>query len=100
MMFSARTLELAIVVGGAVLALWVVVRFPQSGPATPSGALLQIVAAYLTMWALLQALPLTAAVVPRPALSTAVVFVTLPPLVYLFTTIAWFVRNVQRIINR
>ena len=97
-MISARTFELAIVFGGALLALWIVVRFPKLAPSRLWTAVAHIVVAYFVGSAMLAVAPaFLCGIVPREAIAAAIVCSTLPPVAYLFTTIAWFILNVQRL---
>lgn len=82
-------------VGAALLALWLVVRYPGAGPTSLRGAAVQIGASVLLGWALA---PLTTLVVgsgvPAAALIAALL-VVLPALVYIFMAWAWMVKVLQ-----
>jgi flagellar biogenesis protein FliO len=82
-------------VGAALLALWLVVRFPNSGPTSMRGAVVQVGASVLLGWALA---PLTAIVVGSgvPAAAfLAALLVVLPALIYIFLAWAWMVKVLQ-----
>ena len=98
MIVSPGEFELSIVFGGAVIALWIATRFPDFGPTGVWSALLHIVAAYVVASVFLRLAPgFLVGAVPQAAAGAALTFAVLPPVVYLWTTIAWFIRTVQRL---
>jgi hypothetical protein len=99
MTLSPGGLEVAIMLAGALLALWFVIRFPNAGPATPWMALVHVMVA-CTIGGIIvgpamgffRGLP-----VPN-SLTVAIVAGALPPAFYLLTSLAWFVQNIQRML--
>jgi urea transporter len=97
-MFSPRTFELAIFVGAASLAFWSMIRFPRFGPSGVWTSLGNIALAYAVGQAMLRVAPgFLLGVFPREGAGVALTLATLPPLTYLFITVAWFIRNAQRL---
>jgi hypothetical protein len=82
-------------VGAALLALWLVVRYPGPGPSSFRGSLVHLGAAMLIGWALA---PVTTYVVGSGAPAAAYVaafLIVLPGLVYTFVAWAWMVKLLQ-----
>ena len=95
---SAHVFTLAVMLAGALLALWVVARFPKSGPSSPWASFLNVGIALLVGSVFIQRAPDFLRSLPLPdSVLVAIIAGTLPPLVYLFTSLAWFVRSVQRL---
>ena len=92
---SNQGFVMAEAVGAALLALWLVVRYPGSGPTSLRGAGVQIGASVLAGWALA---PVTTMVVGSgvPAAAFLAAFlVILPGLIYIFVAWAWMVKVLQ-----
>ena len=82
--------------GAAVLAFWVVARFPTVGPQTLPSALAWVIAAFL----LQLPVPLLVGSTARSAgASTALLLVVLPALAILFWTAGCLVRSVVSLIT-
>ena len=79
----------ALVVGAALLALWVAMRFPEQGPSTISKAFLHVGAAMLVS-ALLS--PAMAFVAGGGGIFLAVFGVALPAFTYMFLAGIWLTR--------
>jgi hypothetical protein len=97
---SIQGFVLAEAVGAALLALWLVVRYPGPGPTSFRGASLQVGASMLVGWALA---PITTLVVGSgvPAAAFLAAFlVVLPGLIYMFLAWAWMVRVLQGALGR
>jgi hypothetical protein len=93
---SGHSFTLVLTVAGAILSLWVVVRFPRIGPKSLYVALANVVVAYLVGIAAAGPLMdfLQRVHVPG-SIALTVVGGALPPLVYLFTSAAWLIRSLQ-----
>ena len=92
---SVQSFVLVEAVGAALLALWLVVRYPGAGPTSFRGAALQLGASMLVGRALA---PITTLVVGSgiPAAAfLAALLVVLPGLVYIFLAWAWIVKLLQ-----
>ena len=92
---SIQAFVLVEAVGAALLALWLVVRFPGSGPTSFRRAAIQIAVSMVVGWALA---PLTTLVVGSgvPAAAFLAAFlVVLPGLIYVFLAWAWMVKVLQ-----
>lgn len=79
-----------------MLALWFALRFPRLGPKSVPVALLNVAVAYFG--GLLALGPLVGfwhSLSLPGAIAFTVVGGALPPLVYLFLTIAWLLRSIQ-----
>ena len=98
MSVTPQMFQLSIMIGAALLALWVVVRFPKLVPSSLVRAVVHCVIAYVIGSAFLVSVPpfLRGLPLPNSAL-IAIVGGTLPAVVYLFTAIAWFIVNLQRL---
>jgi hypothetical protein len=79
----------ALVVGAALLALWVAVRFPGQGPSTISMAFLHVGVAMLVSAVLS---PAMAFVAGGGGVFLAVFAVALPALIYMFLAGIWLTR--------
>jgi hypothetical protein len=98
---SIQGFVMAEAVGAALLALWLVVRYPGVGPTTFRGGAIQIGASVqmgvsvLAGWALA---PVTTMVVGSGvplAVFLAAFLVVLPGLIYIFLAWAWMVKVLQ-----
>ena len=92
---SVQSFVLVEAVGAALLALWLVVRYPGSGPTSFRGALVHVGASMLVGRALA---PITTLVVGSGVPAAAVLaalLVVLPGLVYIFLAWAWIVKLLQ-----
>jgi hypothetical protein len=92
---SIQGFVMAEAVGAALLALWLVVRYPGAGPTSFRGASVQIGVSVLAGWALA---PITTLVVGSgvpAAVFVAAFLVVLPGLVYIFLAWAWMVKVLQ-----
>jgi hypothetical protein len=92
---SVQSFVLVEAVGAALLALWLVVRYPGSGPTSFRGALVHVGASMLVGRALA---PITTLVVGSGVPAAAVLaalLVVLPGLVYIFLAWAWIVKVLQ-----
>jgi hypothetical protein len=89
---SIATFVLVLCVGAALLALWLVVRFPELGPREITWALLHVAISVVV----LQLLTHTIGVVGRagvPAARFVAAFgIVLPGLMYMFVAAAWLMR--------
>jgi hypothetical protein len=93
---SQQGLAPCVFAGAVAIALWTVVRFPRLAPKSITTACLHVVTAYVGGLALAGALIGFFASLPIPgAFELAVVAGALPPSVYLFASIAWFIRSLQ-----
>jgi hypothetical protein len=88
---------LSLGVGSAVLALWVVVRFPDKGPADFTRALIHVCAALLLGPVMAQVVVM---VWNRGFALAAIFGLLLPLLVYTFLTCAWFFKLATETIHR
>lgn len=88
MAISVPTFLCAELVGAALIALWVVARFPRFGPQSLRPALAACIAAL----GLLQLLPLGVGIVVRIDAYAAIFGYVLPVLVAAFLAIAWLMR--------
>ena len=100
MTLTAGGLELAIVLGGAAIALWLAVRFPNSGPTNPAVAIANAFASVMVGSMLVGPLVgfLRRFAVPD-SLALSLIGGTLPVTTYLWLSMAWFVRSMQRLIG-
>jgi len=92
---SIQGFVMAEAVGAALLALWLVVRYPGVGPTSFRGGAIQIAASVLAGWTLA---PITTMVVGSgvPAAAFLAAFlVVLPGLIYIFLAWAWMVKVLQ-----
>src|SRR5918995_370810 len=100
MTISANQFVVVIVLGGAVLALWTVARFPALGPTTPWGALAHFALASVLGSMFLDRAPEVLLHLPLPrAPLIAVIVGALTPMVYLLMSLAWFIRSIQRLVG-
>ena len=98
MQVSAHVFTLAVLLAGALLALWVVARFPKTGPSNPLISFLNVGVALVVGSMFMGRAPDFLRSLPLPdSVLVAIILGTLPPLVYLFTSLAWFVRSIQRL---
>ncbi len=98
MEISPQEFALAIMIGGALLALWFLVRFPNVGPSRLWIAAGHVVLAFTLGRAFVEVVPDVFRGLPVPnALVLAIVLGTVPPATYLFLSLAWFLRNIQRL---
>src|SRR5947209_4579387 len=84
-------------VGGALLALWTIARFPRFGPSTISGAMAHLLLALATGWvtpSLVSSAASAWGIVP------ALVGVVLPSLVYVFWAAGCLLRVLQETLTR
>jgi hypothetical protein len=92
---SVQAFVLVEAVGAALLALWLVVRYPGSGPTSFRGALVHVGVSMLVGRALA---PITTLVVGSgvPVAGVlAALLVVLPGLIYIFLAWAWMVKVLQ-----
>lgn len=92
---SIQAFVMAEAVGAALLALWLVVRYPGAGPTSLRGASVQMGVSVLAGWALA---PVTTMVVGSGvplAVFLAAFLVVLPGLIYIFLAWAWMVKVLQ-----
>jgi hypothetical protein len=92
---SVQAFVLVEAIGAALLALWLVVRYPESGPTSFRGALVHVGASMLVGRALA---PITTLVVGSGVPAAAVLaalLVVLPGLIYIFLAWAWMVKVLQ-----
>jgi hypothetical protein len=101
MQISPQEYVLVLMVGAALLALWVVVRFPKLTPATLWLAGLHAVAALALGRVAVHFAPGLFGGLPLPnGLVVAAVFGILPPATYICVSLAWLIQNFQRLIAR
>src|SRR2546422_5704448 len=96
-MSTKAFLFIVLPVGGALLALWAIARFPRYGPSTISGAMAHLLIAVATGWLIPVLVPTAASawgIVP------AVVGVVLPSLVYVFWAAGCLIRVLQETLTR
>jgi hypothetical protein len=91
---------IALTLGAAVLAVWVVVRFPKLGPDTGFGALIQVTIALAAGWFLVP-VGMESAVAFNPPTGPllAVFLFALPGLAYLFLASLWALRVLQQMFS-
>lgn len=102
MELSAQEFTLVIILGGAMLALWIVARFPKVGPSTLWTAAAHVAVAFVAGTQFLHAAPGVLRSLPFPdptPVLFAIVVGTLPAVIYLFTSLAWLIRNIQRLVG-
>ena len=87
-------------VGAALLALWLVTRFPDQGPTSLRGALLQLGASMLVGWVLTPLTTFTVGSGLPAAAFLAAFLIVLPGLVYIFVAWAWMVKVLQGALGR
>jgi hypothetical protein len=97
---SMQGFVLAEAFGAALLALWLTVRFPESGPASFRGASVHVGASMLVGWALAPMTTLLVGSAVPAAAFLAALLVVLPGLVYVFLTWAWMVKLLQGALGR
>lgn len=85
----------ALAIGGALLALWVEVRFPKLAPSGLGQIFVNIVAAVLCMRVAAELVILTAEQPAWPLRFAAVFVLALPALTYVFLSSIWVLRLVQ-----
>ena len=100
-MMSETAVVLATVVGAALIAGWLDVRFPASAPEAKIARLAHLLAAL----ALVQSAPALMDLVPRSeshsaAAAAALLGVFLPAMAYLFVNAIWFMKLAQRALFR
>jgi hypothetical protein len=89
------TFVLILCTGAAVLALWLVVRFPDFGPADFSRALLHVALSVVVLQLLVPAIHLVGST-GLPGAQYVVSFgIVLPGLTYVFLAAAWLIRAAQ-----
>jgi hypothetical protein len=89
------TFVLFLCTGAAVLALWLVVRFPEFGPADLSKALLHVALSIVVLQLLVPAIHLVGST-GLPGAQLVVSFgIVLPGLTYVFVAAAWLIRAAQ-----
>ena len=97
MEISPQGFVLVIMMGAALLALWLVIRFPGLTPARLWVAALHAVLALGIGPTVAEHAPDLFAGLPLPnALVVAVVLGMLPPATYIWLSLAWLVQNCQR----
>ena len=91
----------ALALGAALLAIWAVVRFPNLGPETLTGALAQITVAFLSGLIVVPIGMKSALAWDATLGPLAAVFVfALPGLLYLFLASLWAMRVLQQMMSR
>ena len=99
MTLSPHTFLYILTIAAALLALWVLARFPARGPKSVPMAIANLVAAYFVGLAAVNPLMNTLGDIPIPgAVALAIVGGGLPPLLYLLTSTAWLLRSVQSLL--
>jgi hypothetical protein len=87
---SIATFVLVLCVGAALLAMWVVVRFPSFGPSEITWALLHVALSMVLAQLMVGSIGLVAGV---PAARFVAAFgIVLPGLIYMFLAAAWLIR--------
>lgn len=100
MTISVEELLLGITLAAAMIALWVVARFPSWGPAGIPASLAHIaVAIAIGDLAVGPVISFCAHLAIPGSRQLAVVVGALAPTAYLFTGIAWFIRSVQSLLG-
>ena len=97
MMSTNSFLFIVLPVGGAVLALWTIARFPRFGPTTLAGATAHLLLAVATAWVLP---PLVGSAANAWGILPALVGVVLPSLVYMFWAAGCLIRVLQEALTR
>jgi hypothetical protein len=87
-------------VGAALIALWLIVRFPSRGPESFKGALVHLGAAMLIGWALAPVTTLVVGTGIAAAGYLAAFLLILPGLIYTFVAWAWMVKLLQGAMGR
>ena len=82
--------------GAAVLALWLVVRFPEAGPSDVTTALLHVAASAVILQLLVPAIHLVGHLGLPGAQFAASFGIVLPGLTYVFVAQAWLIRAAAR----
>jgi hypothetical protein len=97
MAMSVHTYSIILGAGGAALALWTVVRFPDLGPTRIAVSAVNVVVAYLGgLWLASVLIPFFAGFpVVGGSLALAAIGGALPVIVYLFVSVAWLIRCLQ-----
>jgi uncharacterized membrane protein YhaH (DUF805 family) len=93
---SIQTFLLVLILCGALLSAWTVVRFPRITPESGRGVTLALVACAVIFFAVPPAIRLVG--VPLGALA-AIFLVVLPAVVYIFLVVAWIMLFVRRAID-
>ena len=89
---SMTTFVLLLCTGSAVLALWVVVRFPDFGPDDVTKSLVHVAVSIVILQLLVPAIHLVTGT-GLPAAQLVVSFgIVLPGLTYVFVAAAWLIR--------
>jgi hypothetical protein len=92
---SMTTFMMLLCTGSAVLALWLVVRFPDLGPSDVTKALLHVALSIVALQLVVPAIHVVAAT-GLPAAQLVVSFgIVLPGLTYVFVAAAWLIRAAQ-----
>jgi hypothetical protein len=92
---SMTTFVLFLCTGAAVLALWLVVRFPERGPDDVTKALLQVALSVLVLQLLVPAIHVVGGT-GVPGAQLIVSFgIVLPGLTYVFLAAAWMIKAAQ-----
>jgi uncharacterized membrane protein YhaH (DUF805 family) len=93
---SIHTFMLLLATGAALLAAWIVVRFPRFQPSTGAGITVALIGAAAT----LTGVPHTIAFLGVPLGPLGVIFlVVLPALTYVFLVAAWIMLYVRRALD-
>lgn len=89
---SIASFVLVLCVGAALLALWLVVRFPDFGPSEITWALLHVALSVVLAQLMLRAIGIVGSSgVPAPRF-VAAFGIVLPGLTYMFVAAAWLIR--------
>lgn len=89
---------LALGVGAALIAFWLVARFPERGPANFRTAMLHVVAALAIGWITPAAFAYVISY-GRIAAMPAIFGLLLPVVVYSFLSVAWFLKLMHQAIT-
>jgi hypothetical protein len=89
---SIATFVLVLCVGAALLALWIVVRFPSFGPSEITWALLHVALSMVLAQLMVGSIGLVGRSGVPAARFVAAFGIVLPGLIYMFLAAAWLIR--------
>lgn len=89
---SIATFVLVLCVGAALLALWLVVRFPELGPSEITWALLHVALSVVVAQVMLRSIGVVGRSGVPAARFVAAFGIVLPGLMYMFVAAAWLMR--------
>jgi hypothetical protein len=90
---SIATFVLVLCVGAALLALWLVVRFPELGPSDITWALLHVALSVVLAQLMVRSIGVVGRSGVPAARFVAAFGIVLPGLMYMFVAAAWLIRT-------